>query len=429
MQKVRPLIYLFILCGCLSLHAQVNRVYSPMIHTIQTIANDDWMQLPVIVLDSDDWVTVSFDHFSHEYHRFCCHLEHCNADWTPSDLFEIDYMDGFNDRPIEWYANSLNTTFLYTHYLVEYPNEDLLLKRSGNYRVLIYDEDADADSSPLQPVYKGHPVVAEASFRVVEPLVSVEAEVTSNTDIDTHVSHQQLSFSILHPNYSIDHPNEELTVFVTQNNCPDMTVSDLRPSYQNPGKLDYVHNRQLIFPGGNEYRRFEIINMHYGSQNVNQISFFEPYFHAELLPDAQRRAYSFDTDHNGRFYVRYNLAEDNDTEADYLFVHFSLAIPYSSDVDFYLNGNFSNNTLLPENQLKYNTQKELYEGTLLLKMGAYDYQYVCVDKEGNLCIPSPSDGSFYESENEYTISVYHRAFGERYDRLVAVQTIGFAQDQ
>lgn len=428
MKKNKLRIFAFLLCFSISSQAQVNRVYSSMIHTLQTIVNDDWMQLPIIVLDSEDWVTISFDHFSHEYHRFCCHLEHCNADWTTSDLFEVDYMDGFNDRPIEWYANSLNTTFLYTHYLVEYPNEDLSIKKSGNYRVIIFDEDTDLEQDSRQPSFKGHPVVAEACFKVVEPLVNVSAEVTSNTDIDTHSSHQQVSFSLMHPNYSIDHPNEELKIVVSQNNCPDMTIRGIRPTYQNPGKLDYVHNRSLIFPGGNEYRRFEVINMHYGSQNVNEISFFEPYFHAELLPDAQRRAYSFDSDHNGRFYVRYNLAEDNDVEADYLFVHFSLNIPYSPDVDYFLTGSFSHYSLLPENQLRFNAQKSMYECTLLLKMGAYDYQYVCVDKDGTICIPSPSDGSFYEAENEYTIYVYHRAFGERYDRLIAVKTIDFAQE-
>lgn len=426
MKNLLHLIIVFLLCCHMPVQAQVNIVHSPMIHTLQTIVNDDWMQLPVIVLGSDDWVAVSFDHFSHEYHRFCCHLTHCNADWTPSDLFEVDYMDGFNDRPIEWYANSLNTTFLYTHYIVEYPNNDLQLKASGNYRVIIFDEDADAVGN--QPSYKGHPVVAEACFKVVEPLVNIVAEVTSNTDIDTHKSHQQVSFSLIHTNYSIDHPHEELKVVVSQNNHPELTVDNVRPTYLNPGKLDYVHNRLLIFPGGNEYRRFEIINMHYGSQNINEISYFDPYFHAELLPDPQRRAYSIDFDHNGRFFIRYNLAEDNDTEADYLFVHFFLAIPYSTDVDYYVTGNFSNYALTPDYKLSYNTQKSMYECTVLLKMGSYDYQYLCISKDGKICIPSPSDGSFYETENEYTISVYHCPFGERYDRLVAFESIVFSQE-
>ena len=419
-------IAIIILSTC---YAQTNHIYSSMIHTLQTIVNDDWMQPAVITLNTDDYVTISFDHFTHDYHRFSCHLIHCNSDWKPSELLEVEYMDGFNDRPIESYENSLNTTFLYTHYSVEYPNDELQLKASGNYIVYIYDEEADND--PDIPSFKDHPIVAVACFRVVEPKVDVMAEVSSNTDIDTHAIHQQVSFSISHSNYTISRPNEELQVIVCQNNRPDMMVTDITPTYVNPGKIDYVNNRALIFPGNNEYRRFEIINMHYGSQNVNDISFFNPYYHAELIPDTKRSAYSFDADHNGRYFIRYNRAENSDIEADYLFVHFSLEAPYPfNDGTFYLAGKFSEYEYTPEYQMKYNPSTSLYECSTLLKLGSYDYQFVCMPhgEEDKIPMPiTPVDGCFFETENEYTIYVYHRPFGDRYEHLIAVKTIDFAQ--
>ena len=412
--------------------AQTNIVHSPMVHTLQVIANDDWMQTPaVMVLDSEDFVTLSFDYFSHEYHRIACHIIHCNADWNPSDLNENEYLEGFNDRPIDFYEKSLNTTFLYTHYAVDYPNDDARLKVSGNYKVLFYDEESDVSVLPNQPQYKGCPVIAEGCFRVVEPLVTVSAEVTSNTDIDTHEANQQVSFIINHDGYAIDRPESEIKIFVSQNDRPDMTATDIRPTYINPGRLEYTHNRSLIFPGNNEFRRFEVINMHYGSQNVDDISFFDPYFHAVLLPDVDRRAYSFDADHNGRFLVRYNLAEDQNTEADYLFVHFTLQVPHPlSGGRLYLAGRFSDYRYTPEYQLTYNLEKSCYEGTALLKMGAYDYQYIFVpdNNTSKLSMPNPYDGTFYETENEYTISVYHRPFGDRYDHLIAVEAVAFGQE-
>ena len=54
-----------------------------MIHTLQTIVNDDWLHDDVITLGTDDWVTISFDHFTHDYQRFTYRIVHCNADWTP----------------------------------------------------------------------------------------------------------------------------------------------------------------------------------------------------------------------------------------------------------------------------------------------------------------------------------------------------------
>ena len=127
----RYLTYLFM--GTLLLiashaRAQSNKVYHPMIHTLQTIVNDDWLHDDVITLGTNDWVTISFDHFTHDYHRFTYRIVHCNADWTPSDLFEVDYMDGFNNQPIEDYDNSLNTTMLYTHYRLDLPNDEIQFK-------------------------------------------------------------------------------------------------------------------------------------------------------------------------------------------------------------------------------------------------------------------------------------------------------------
>ena len=439
-------IVLLIIIGCVvpanAACVQMNRTYSPLVHTLQTIANDDWMQLPVLMLGSDDYVTVSFDYFSHEYHRLCCHLMHCDTDGKPSELNESEFMEGFNDRPIDYYLNSLNTTFLYTHYAVDFPNDNVQLKVSGNYRILIYEDDEvemtaqQVNESTGQQVplnYKGHPVIAETWFSVVEPMVTVSAEVSSNTDIDTHVAYQQVSFNIIHPDYTIERPDREVKVVVCQNHRPDMVVADIQPTYIRPGRLEYVHNRNLIFPGNNEFRRFEVINMHYSSQHVYKIDFYDPYYHAVLMADAERRAYSFDADHNGRYLVRYNLAEDNDTEADYLFAHFSLEVPHPFERGkMYVTGYFSDYNYSPDYQMTYNPATSAYECTVLLKMGAYDYQYVFVEdgatgQQVNRSA-SPFDGSFYETENEYTIYVWHRPFGSRYDRLIAVETVDFSQE-
>jgi len=442
-KRTSYLIYILLLSLCLMspsfTYAEVeitgsqanrNNVYSPLVHTLQVIANGDWMQPAVIGLDSEDeFVTVSFDYFSHEYHRLCCHLVHCDADGSPSELMESEYMDGFNDRPIEYYMNSLNTTFLYTHYAIDFPNENVFLKVSGNYCVFIYDEELDVDESATFS-YRGHPVVAVAWFKVVEPLVNITAEVSSNTDVDTHVSHQQVSFVINHPEYAIERPERELKVFVTQNNRPELMVANIQPTYIRPERLEYVHNKHLIFQGGNEFRRFEIINMHYGFQHVDKIDFYDPYYHAILMSDNERRAYSFDADHNGRFLVRYNMAEDDDTEADYVFAHFSLEVPHPFEHgQMYVIGCFSNFSYSPAYQMNYNSSTSAYECTALLKMGAYDYQYVFVPDDTSVSSPEHLfDGNFYETENEYTISVYHRPFGTRYDRLIAVEIIDFSQE-
>ena len=449
-----------------------------MIHTLQTIVNDDWLHDDVITLGTDDWVTISFDHFTHDYHRFTYKIVHCNADWTPSDLFEVDYMDGFNDQPIEDYDNSLNTTMLYTHYRLDLPNDDIQLKASGNYRVEIYldngqqttdeednDDENDNENEDCRPEDNNYDAVhqdsllarhssskldsalaaprnsqfsilnsqlespvAVACFRVVEPRMGLNVAVTSNTDIDTNLSHQQVSFTLNYNSSEVVDPATEIKPYIYQNSRTDNAVALVKPTYVTPGRLEYVHNRQLIFPAGNDYRRFEVINMHYATQGVDRVTYFEPYYHATLLPDAPRRNYSFDVDHDGRYLIRYNMAQDTDIEADYLFVHFTLDMPRRTGGDFYLTGEFAYNDFTPQYEMEYNAAEQCYEATVLLKQGAYDFMYLWVPDGSRVGQTAPAEGNFYEAENEYQVYIYHRPFGGRYDRLVATQQVKFAQE-
>ena len=422
-----------------------------MIHTLQTIVNDDWLHDDVITLGTDDWVTISFDHFTHDYHRFTYRIVHCNADWTPSDLFEVDYMDGFNDQPIEDYDNSLNTTMLYTHYRLDLPNDNIQFKASGNYRVEIYlDEEEEASPHP-SPKGEGGSDIAEtlevlplrgesegasphsspacvAYFRIVEPRMGLNVAVTSNTDIDTNLSHQQVEFTLNYPPSEVMDPATEIKSYVYQNNRTDNAVALVKPTYVSPGHSEYTHNRALIFPAGNEYRRFEVINMHYATQGVDKVEYFAPYYHATLLPDAPRRNYSYDEDHDGRYLIRYNMAQDVNIEADYLFVHFTLDMPRRTGGNFYLTGEFTYNDFTPAYQATYNEDSQAYEATVLLKQGAYDFMYLWVPDGSGVGQTGPAEGNFYEAENEYQVYIYHRPFGGRYDRLVAAQQVKFAQE-
>lgn len=397
--------------------AQTTCVNVPHIRTLRAIANHNWQAYPIIRLNTQDQMEISFDELTHEYHRYTYKIIHCNADWTPSELFETDYLQGFNDNVIEDYANSLNTTMLYTHYRFVLPNESTRLLLSGNYQVNIYGEESEDDP------------VAQVCFSVVEPRVGIAADVSSNTDIDTNDSHQQVSFTVNYPGMNVTSPQAEFKVRVYQNLRTDNCVTDLQPTYLQPGQMQFVHNRKLIFPAGNEYRRFEVFNMHYGYQDVEQVQFFNPYYHATLYPDQPRVNYSYDQDQNGRYFIRYDMAQDNNTEADYLFVHFALQTDQPlPGGKFYLSGEFTYNQFTSDYALTYNEQTQAYEGVQLLKMGAYNWLYLFLPDGQTKGQTAQAAGNFYETENEYLIMVYHRPFGGRYDRLVGMQTVKFSQE-
>lgn len=394
---------------CSEVHSQRTEIHTPHIRTVQVIANNDYTAPAVIRLGDNETVEVSFDRLTHDYHRYQYVLTHCNADWSPSDISETEYLDGFNDNPIENSDISINTTLPYTHYRVTIPNDQVRLKLSGNYRLMVYDE-AEGKEKPA----------FSTCFRVLEKRVNVTAQISSDTEIDRNKTHQQVSFSIQHKGYPIRNPQDEVKVHVLQNNRTDNWATHLQPSYIGTDLLQYEHNRTLTFLAGNEYRRFEMVNTRYASQGVESIRYHDPYYHVTLRPDEQRTLnYSYDQDQNGRFVIRYNEAVDNATEADYFFVHFSLQWekPFTEG-DFYLQGAFTYDCFNEENRLKYNPEKHAYECTLLLKQGAYNYQYLYVAPGNCSGSTSPAEGNYYETENEYLILVYHRAFGERYDRLI-----------
>ena len=62
------------------------------IKSLQVITNDDFEALPVLQLQGQDVLSISFDELSHNYHRYVYHVEPCNPDWTPVEgLFESDW--------------------------------------------------------------------------------------------------------------------------------------------------------------------------------------------------------------------------------------------------------------------------------------------------------------------------------------------------
>ena len=381
---------------------------SDRINTLRAISCRDWERAPLIILGGDESIEFSFDEMSHEYHRFTYYLIHCDAQWNQSDLLESEYMEGFNDQPIDDWENSLNTTFDYTHYSFTIPNENVSLKLSGNYRLSIREDGKE---------------IAWFRFMVAEGMHNLSATVNGNTDIDTHKAHQQLDMTVSLNGLNVRVPEKEIYTVVMQNRRFDNAVRNPKPTYNAGSKLTYEHCRELIFPAGNEFRRFEVVNMYEYYMNVDRISFHDPYYHATLMEDTRRHAYKFDDDHNGRYLIRYNQADDSDTEADYLFVHFNLKSDELTGGRLYIYGHFNGGNLTSKYEMEYNKLEQCYQSTVLLKQGAYDYQYLWVPEFETSGQTKPTEGDWYETKNEYLVLLYYRQRGSRYDRLVSTLTL------
>ena len=405
MKKAIFFLSLVFICN-LNICAQHNEILDKNIASLQVVANNDWLSLPIINLNSNDFVNISFDDLTHEYHRYCYKIEHCESNWqTSSSLFESDYIDGFAlGNTIDDVQESTNTVQLYTHYNISFPNNKCRPKISGNYRVTIYDENDEKH------------VVCRAYFMIVEPSMGVHLNVTTNTDIDINGKHQQIEMAIDYGNNIVSNPQTQIKTVVMQNSRWDNAVINAHPQYIKANGLQWIHCKDYIFDGGNEYRKFETLDVTHTTMGLESINWDGHNYHAWIWTDEPRPSYIYDKDANGAFLIRNSDNIDNDVNSDYIITHFRLKTPQTAD-PIYINGFFTNDRFLPQYEMKWNEKNQQYEGELLLKQGYYSYQYLMMKPEGKLK-PVPSEGNFYQTENTYQALVYFKANGDRTDRLV-----------
>lgn len=401
--------FFFFLSWCLwltGLWAQQTRSLDPMVKTVRVVVNNDPLQPPVARLGAP--VEISFDVLTHAYTRYIYKVEFCNADWTVADdVFESDYLAGFNERPIEDCENSFNTSVLYTHYRFRFPNEDARLLLPGNYRVSVFADERDASDEP----------VLEACFSLLKPQMNVSATVSTNTDVDFNQHHQQVTYALAFGGERVVDPQRELKTVVMQNRRWDNAVVNLPPNIVKQNGLEWTHRPQLIFPAGAEFHKFEILDVRLNGMGVDRMTWEDPYRHATLFAVQPQRNYTYDPDQDGAYVIRHSDDEDNDTQSEYLFVHFLLQTPRLPGGDVYVTGLWDNGFPDPDCLLHYDEASHCYEGGVLLKQGYYNYQFRQLDADG-VGQTRHTEGDFYQTENEYIILVYHRPQGARYDALV-----------
>ncbi len=408
MRKI--LLFSFMLTMFFSLHAAlpVTTSFDESVRTVQIHPVDMPLAPPVTVLGQPDILVASFDGLSDDREFFRWRLVHCNADWTPSVLVDSEFVDGFNEQQIEDYSFSSATTVPYVHYTFTIPGENMRPLVSGNYVAEVYRED-DPDT-----------VVAQFAFMVTEQTVPVSVSVSPVTDIDYRAQHQQLEVGINVEDAGIEDVFNDLQVHLFQNNRPDTEQILRRPLTVSGSNLTFAHNPALIFPAGNEYRRFETVTENYPGMGVEKVEYVHPYWHYALNIDSPRAGerYQYDSTQKGAYLIRRSGASDSDVEADYGVVHFYLE-DENPDRQIFIEGDITDRLFNSNSRMVYNPSFGRYERALLLKQGSYNYQYVERTPAGKFST-ADIEGNNFETQNTYQVRVYHRRRGERYDRLIGV---------
>ncbi len=388
-------------------------VIGPNIKTVQ-LYREGWpLSYPVMKIPEDVPLILEFDDLSKDQPTFNYKVLHCNADWTLSDLTEMEYLEGYPENEIPGGTPSFNTYYSYQHHTLSIPNENTRLLVSGNYLIVVY-----RDWGPEK-------VVFTKRFMVTEGTVNIEAKASIPVLNQYKECCHEVDLTVYHARVRIDDPFSETNAAIYQNGLWDVGIVGLQPYMVNPGELVYDYHEENIFPGGHEFRFFDTKNTRIPTYYVQRIDFVAPYFHFELKPDVPNPPHNYFSkeDINGRYAIESENSHDPAVDADYVFVHFSLKMPNPLDGAVYITGALTNWQFNDLNRMEYVDEEGTYRKTLLLKQGVYNYRYLFLPAFSDQFDMAEIEGSHYETGNEYLILFYHRPPGTRYDRLLGHQVI------
>ncbi len=383
------------------------------IKTIQLKPLNSESLLAVIPLGSV--LDISFDDLDADNKEYQYKIQHMTYDWKPSNLQVNQYINGFEQNYIINVTNSFNTLQNYTHYNIKIPNQNTIITKSGNYLISILDDEDE--------------VVFSRRCVFYENTTTVGVRVLRSRDTKTSNQQQTVQLIVNHQTLPINNPTQEIKVQLFQNNNWNATISDLKPQFINNNQLLYNYTKKSNFWGGNEYLNFD--NKYIRNTNINIAKTDrKDIFHNYLYTDIERvfKPYTYNPDINGLFKIRTLDANDENSEADYAMVHFSLEVdkPYQNDLFVY--GGFNDFKLEKENKMTYNEADGIYEASILLKQGFYNYTYATLNNKKEVDLQS-INGSFFQTENQYTAIIYYKPFGALFHRVIGVGNGFFDQNR
>ncbi|MCB9033842.1 MAG: DUF5103 domain-containing protein [Chitinophagales bacterium] len=380
--------------------------------TVQLYPKGSILAMPIINLNGNEVLEFHFDDLNNSSASYYYTIIQCRADWTPSNMSQIEYIDGFTESTLYNYDYSYSTKTNYIHYSLEIPNMDMNITKSGNYVLIVYTETMD------------EPLLVKR-FMVVEPKVTIDAGIAYTSNIYNRSRYQEVVFDINTKGMIINNPNLEIKATVLQNYRWDNAYIGIPPYLVGYNSISYQYNNKIVFPSGNEFRQVDIRSTRFKGQNVRAFDLSnEDYNQVYLHYDFPRnnQPYLQYNDLSGQYYVESYDFPNPYLEADYVWTRFNYdaSMPLDKSSNLYIVGNFNNWQCDNNSMMVYQEDENAYVKNILLKQGFYNYEYLIKNSNGTTD-NSITEGFNAETSNDYTILIYYTPFGARYDRLIAVE--------
>ena len=277
-------------------------------------------------------------------------------------------------------------------------------------------------------------LVVTKRFFVVEQEVPITASIQEPFDEAISKSHQKIQVLLDVKKIQVFQP-EALHAAVLQNTrYNDILVSNT-PSFIRGNQIEFNADRDFIFPAGKEFRWVDLQNLRFKTDRIAEIQQLGYGSRILLKPDQSRASIPYFTfrDLNGQFMISNAESIRSEDQNDYTQVLFSYLTkngePYLEKT-LYLAGALTANLLDTNAQMHWNSTYKRYEKWLNLKQGYYSYHYILRSNES----PNPmhdfmwTEGDHWETENSYSIFVYYRVVGSRYDQIIGYSSLNSTQN-
>ena len=355
---------------------------------------------------------LSFDILSPQPDNLRYRIRHWDADWRSDGLEAGEFISGPTDGTIEDYQSSFTTLRDYIHYWQTLPGNYCYFTASGNYTVEVYP--AEAPDS----------VLFVRRFYVYEDLVDIDAVAGKPSGAYGNINRdQQIDVGVTPRGGSFLALQEEYYLVEVQQNRREDSRRRLAFSGFSSGTLRYDWQQGNVFAGGNNYRYFDLSNLWAAMYHVQRIEQWGGETFAFLQPeeDRSRKVYTQYNSLNGGMKVNIRERQNPDIEADYVWVNFSLPLerPFLGG-SVHIVGELTQWSLGDGSRMEWNAKYKAYTKRMLLKQGYYSYQLLFLPAGEREALTATLEGDHFAMPNSYTVFVYYRAPGARYDRLVGM---------
>ena len=350
----------------------------------------------ILNLGSENQASLNFDDLALNYPNYYFRLIHCQSDWKPSPLSEIEYLQDFNDFPLRNPESSLGTKVPYIHYSVPIPS----VKVSGNYIAMVYNKRNKKDT------------VLTIRFSVAEQQVKIASQFSFAKTNTLRATHQSIDFKLNIPPFLNYTGDDQLFIQIRQNHQSENLLKKLPAGQFNLQENSLTFPfflQENAFPGSNEFR---LIDLRSSQQKLNFVDRIETGEKINriitqleqaqgLLPYVQRN------DFNGSFAIESYENRENPLQADYVSCIFRLKAVDTNETIYVVGGY---NDYQFDSPLQLNTSNGYLEHIATLKQGIYNYQFKSKNPSNTIL-----EGNYSQTENVYEILVYFQKPGTRYD--------------